>query len=157
MSGRCHDKARLAVFGYGKAVAGGHTGALNSGRAGHGERAGNGDSALHADAGTLGSAYAEAAVALEGDAAIALDGGHIGGSEDTFAGHLYHEIAAVELYEYVGGGAGIQHRRVEQKHAVFILAGSGSSAFKNWIGTISCPLYWIGVVESIPTSSRQRM
>ena len=37
------------------------------------------------------------------------------------------------------------------------LAGSGSSAFKNWIGTISCPLYSIGVVESIPTSSRQRI
>ena len=36
-------------------------------------------------------------------------------------------------------------------------AGSGRSSFRNWIGTISCPLYWIGVVESIPTSSRQRI
>ena len=36
-------------------------------------------------------------------------------------------------------------------------AGSGSSAFKNWIGTISLPSNWIGEVESIPTFSRHFM
>ena len=33
-------------------------------------------------------------------------------------------------------------------------AGSGSSAFKNWIGTISCPLKVTGLVDSIPTFSK---
>ena len=37
------------------------------------------------------------------------------------------------------------------------LAGSGRRALRNWMGTISWPLNSMGVVDSIPTSSRQRM
>ena len=36
-------------------------------------------------------------------------------------------------------------------------AGSGSKAFKNWIGTISRPSYIIGLVDSIPTFSKHFM
>ena len=37
------------------------------------------------------------------------------------------------------------------------LAGSGNSAFRNLMGTICCPSKSTGLVDSIPTFSRQRM
>ena len=94
----------------------------------------------------------------------AAHGGHAGGVADGLAGHLLiallvvaHVVDVVGLFPAVllaGEDAADVGLAVSAGPR---LAGSGSRAFRNLMGTICCPSNSTGVVDSMPTFSRHFM